>query len=168
MTKVLPSGHSGLAVNGIFCRRVMAELAHSSFRVFVVDDENVICKTIAVILNATGIDAVPFDHPHDALEAARLKPPDLSLTDVIMPLMTGIELAVLVTQLCPDCKVLLLSGQASTSDLLDAARAAGHDFQILAKPIHPTELLAHIRKFAPESLGRVIDMFSARHGKATG
>ena len=136
----------------IFPRGAMADLTRSSFHVFVVDDENVICTTIAMILRSTGIDAVPFNHPLDALEAARLRPPDLLLTDVVMPDLNGIELALLVTKLCPDCKVLLFSGQASTVDLLEAATEAGHKFEILAKPIHPTDLLAQIRKFAPESL----------------
>ena len=115
------------------------------------DDENAICSTIAMILRSTGIDAVSFNMPSDALEAARLSAPDLLLTDVLMPVMTGIELAILVKKLCPDCKVLLFSGQASTADLLDAAKTEGHKFEILTKPIYPTDLLAKIRTLAPES-----------------
>jgi hypothetical protein len=43
------------------------------------------------------------------------------------------------------CKVLLISGQAETSDLLESAREAGRNFTVLAKPVHPTELLAAIK-----------------------
>jgi len=45
----------------------------------------------------------------------------------------------------PKCKVLLFSGQAATADLLERARAQGHEFDILAKPVHPTDLLAKLR-----------------------
>ena len=39
----------------------------------------------------------------------------------------------------------LFSGQAATADLLEKARALGHEFEILAKPVHPTDLLAKLR-----------------------
>ena len=45
----------------------------------------------------------------------------------------------------PDCKVLLFSGQAETCDLLKEARIRGYDFEILAKPVHPADLLARLR-----------------------
>jgi hypothetical protein len=46
----------------------------------------------------------------------------------------------------PTCKILLFSGRPATSDLVNAARADGHDFDLLMKPVLPTELLSEIRK----------------------
>jgi len=77
--------------------------------------------------------------------------PDLVIADVVMPGLSGIDLAVRLKELCPTCKVLLLSGQAKTADLLEAARGQGHDFAVLAKPIHPTDLLARIKDAAQAS-----------------
>jgi DNA-binding NtrC family response regulator len=68
----------------------------------------------------------------------------MMITDVCMPGMGGIELAVAVRGSYPDCKILLFSGQMSTVDLLTASRNAGYDFAAISKPIHPTELLAKI------------------------
>jgi hypothetical protein len=62
-----------------------------------------------------------------------------------MPEISRIEFALHLNKQCPTCKVLLFSGQAMTADLLDAAREPGHDFQLLAKPVHPTDLLARIK-----------------------
>jgi hypothetical protein len=45
----------------------------------------------------------------------------------------------------PACKILLFSGQAATADLLEKARAQGHQFEILAKPVHPQDLLAKLK-----------------------
>ncbi len=59
-----------------------------------------------------------------------------------MPGMSGIDLAIQIKEQYPNCKVLLFSGLASTAGLLDEARRQGHDFEILAKPIHPSDLLA--------------------------
>jgi len=41
--------------------------------------------------------------------------------------------------------ILLLSGQAATADLLEKARTEGHEFDILAKPVHPQDLLSRLR-----------------------
>ena len=54
-----------------------------------------------------------------------------------MPDMNGIEAAIHIRGFLPACKVLLFSGQAATADLLENARARGHEFEILAKPVHP-------------------------------
>jgi CheY-like chemotaxis protein len=71
--------------------------------------------------------------------------PDLIISDVIMPDMNGIEAAIQIRKFLPECKILLFSGQAATADLLKTARAQGHEFEILAKPVHPQDLLAKLR-----------------------
>jgi CheY-like chemotaxis protein len=128
----------------------MAEQAHPS-RVFVVDDEFVIASTLAMILGTNGFTATPFMRPADALEAATLNPPDLLISDVVMPEMSGIELAIQFRELYPSCKVLLFSGQAATADLLEEARKDGHEFELLLKPIHPKEFLMKIGMVAGKS-----------------
>ena len=116
-----------------------------AFRIFVVDDESVIAMTLATILGRSGFDAVSFTAPLEALEAARIRPPDLLISDVVMPKLSGINLAIGVQQIAPGCKVLLFSGQAATADLLEEARRSGHDFELLSKPIHPSEFLQKVR-----------------------
>jgi CheY-like chemotaxis protein len=116
-----------------------------TFRVYVVDDEEVIAKTLAKILELSGFTAVAFTNPLDALSQSETAPPDLLLSDVMMPQLSGIQLAIRVQELCPKCKILLFSGQAATADLLQKARADGHDFHLLSKPVHPADLLAAIR-----------------------
>jgi DNA-binding NtrC family response regulator len=113
--------------------------------VFVVDDDRVIASTTAAILQLSGYEARSFVNPLKALESARTASPDLVIADVVMPGMSGIDLAEGLKEQCPTCKVLLFSGVAETEELLDAARAKGHEFEVLAKPIHPTDLLARIK-----------------------
>jgi CheY-like chemotaxis protein len=114
-------------------------------RVLVVDDERVIADTLAIILSQAGFDAHAVYTGPDAVQLARDLIPDLIISDVVMPIMNGIEAAIEVRKFLPSCKILLFSGQAATADLLETARAQGHDFEILAKPVHPQDLLAKIR-----------------------
>jgi CheY-like chemotaxis protein len=113
--------------------------------VFVVDDEPVIASTLAAILQMHGFSAKFFTSPLEALAAARAKSPDLLISDVDMPSISGIELAIRMKALHPTCQILLFSGQPSALDLLNSARAQGHNFDLLLKPIPPPELLTAIR-----------------------
>src|SRR5271154_6427343 len=106
--------------------------------VLVVDDEHVIADTLTAILSRSGFTAMPAYDGASALQIARAIAPDLLITDVFMPGMSGIDLAIAMQTAVPDCKVLLFSGQASTVDLLTSAREQGHDFALLLKPVHPT------------------------------
>jgi DNA-binding response OmpR family regulator len=82
---------------------------------------------------------------HYGLSAAAEESPDLLITDVIMPDMNGVDLAIHFKNLYPRCKILLFSAAASTLDLLDDARLRGYDFELLDKPLHPVKLLERLR-----------------------
>jgi len=114
-------------------------------RVLVVDDEQVIADTLAKILDLNGYDASAVYSGTAAVESARTLRPDLVISDVIMQDMNGIEAAINIRGFLPSCKILLFSGQAATADLLENARAQGHEFEILAKPVHPADLLAKLK-----------------------
>jgi CheY-like chemotaxis protein len=112
--------------------------------VLVVDDERIIADTLSMILEKSGYHVLTAYDGKTALELARAVPPSLLITDVMMPGMTGIELAISIVSTFIDCKVLLFSGQAATVDLLKKARDTGHDFAILSKPVHPTDMLRRV------------------------
>lgn len=114
-------------------------------RVLVADDEQVIANTLAIILNQSGFEARAVYSGESAIEAVETFQPDMLISDVIMTGITGIEAAIEIRNKAPKCKILLFSGQAATADLLEKARAQGHEFEILAKPVHPTDLLAKLR-----------------------
>jgi CheY-like chemotaxis protein len=112
--------------------------------VLVVDDERVIADTLSLILIKSGFSAVTAYDGTAALELAKRVHPALLISDVVMPDMTGIQLAIEINQLDPNCKVLLFSGQAATVDLLAEARESGHNFTTLIKPVHPVDMLRRV------------------------
>ena len=113
-------------------------------RIFVVDDEVIIASSLGEILRREGFDVSCFTDPLKALEALYANPPHFLIADVIMPGMSGIDLAIVVRETWPDCHVLLFSGQLATAQLLDAAREGGRDFEVLTKPVPPSEIIARI------------------------
>ena len=115
-------------------------------RILVVDDETLIADTIVQILNRNGFIAEAAYSGKDAIEAARRSCPELVLSDVLMPNIDGVEAAIAIRKLCPDTRIVLFSGQAATVEILARAKERGHTFELLPKPIHPTQLIKHLRQ----------------------
>ncbi len=112
--------------------------------VLVVDDECAIADSLSEILRRSGHEAIAAYDANGALDCALLKPPDVLITDVVLPGMSGIELAIALRRIYPDCKVLLFSGNAATSSMLELAMRAGHNFVLLNKPVPPAEMLSRV------------------------
>jgi DNA-binding response OmpR family regulator len=126
--------------------------------VLVVDDERIIADTLSIILTKSGFTVLTAYNGESALDMARISPPELLLSDVMLgPGIDGTELAIAMVQVLPECKVLLFSGHAATVDLLSKSRDLGYDFTLLVKPLHPADLLARIRdSFATRGLHRAV------------
>ena len=114
-------------------------------KVIVVDDERFIADTLAMILNQSGFEARAVYSGEKAVEQASLFEPQMLITDVIMADLNGIDAAIQIRAILPQVKVLLFSGQAATADLLEKARTQGYEFEILAKPVHPQDLLNKLK-----------------------
>ena len=115
-------------------------------RILVVDDEALIADTIVQILNRNGFIAEAAYSGLEAIELAKRHCPELVLSDVMMPHVDGVEAAIAIREHCPDTRIVLFSGQAATVEILARARQRGHEFELLPKPIHPTQLIKHLRQ----------------------
>jgi DNA-binding NtrC family response regulator len=112
--------------------------------ILVVDDHRIIADSLVDILNDSGFRAIVAYDGNEASRIAAEKQPDYLLTDVVMPLMNGVELAIEVAKSSPQTKTLLLSGQAGIADILSEGRQRGYEFRLIGKPIHPEKLIEHI------------------------
>jgi CheY-like chemotaxis protein len=114
-------------------------------KVLIIDDDPIHADTLAMVLNISGFTATVAYSGEQGLELARARAFEHLVTDVMMEGMSGIEAAIAIRQVLPQCRILLISGNNDTTALLAAATAQGHDFEILAKPVHPTVLLEQMR-----------------------
>ena len=109
--------------------------------VLVVDDEIGIADSLTEILAGHGYAARAVYSGVDAINYCHELCPDIVVADVVMPRLNGVDTVLAIREFCPKIRILLFSGQAGTSDILARARAMGHDFELLPKPIHPDRLL---------------------------
>ena len=115
----------------------------TAVQVLIVDDEMVVAQSTAEIFRIAGHNAMYATSAAKALEVAKEFRPDVLITDVVMPEQNGVDLAISIVSEIPTCKVLLISGQAETSNILDGAQQKGYHFDIVAKPLWPPELIRH-------------------------
>ncbi len=112
--------------------------------VLVVDDEEVIADTLGEILRALGFAVVVCYDGDSAFLLANQMPPNVLLTDILMPGMNGIELAIRLTGMVADCRALLFSALPSDARLFRIMNFQRYNFKLLSKPLHPEELVREL------------------------
>ena len=115
-------------------------------RVLVVDDEPAMRDYLHEVLRHEGYECLCFEGSLAALAhmAEAASPPDLLLTDINMPGMSGIELLRCVKTVSPDLPVILISGLYELSLAIDALKAGAADY--LLKPATPQALAKLVNK----------------------
>ena len=114
-------------------------------RILIVDDQQLIADSLAEILRMEGFDALAVYNGWDALETMQRFQPAWLLSDVLMPKMNGVQLAITIRQQYPKVDILLFSGQAGISEILHDGHKRGYEFELIAKPVHPLKLVARLK-----------------------
>lgn len=122
-------------------------------KVLVLDDEVPVADSLVQILAMFGYYATASYDPFQAVEWLSLHPCDIVISDVVFNgQMSGIDIAIQLRKTLPAIKVLLMSGNNSTADLLTLAQSQGHSFDILAKPVHPSVILERLKLLSSQNL----------------
>jgi two-component system cell cycle sensor histidine kinase/response regulator CckA len=113
--------------------------------ILVVEDDDSLRKLTATLLESTGYRVLEADDGEAAIRVVRdsTETIDLLLTDVLMPVMSGMDLSVRLRELRPSLKVLLMSGYAG--DLIARHRGSEPDIALIEKPFTRRGLLSKIR-----------------------
>lgn len=122
----------------------MTTAKHLRRSIFVVDDEQLIVESLAHILRREGFRVNGFTDPVKALAQTKTTAPDLLISDVMMPELTGIQLANEVRRTVPKCKILLFSAAADELPREATEKKVRIGFRLLSKPLHPDKLLGEI------------------------
>jgi DNA-binding NtrC family response regulator len=117
-----------------------ADLSHK--KVLVVDDAPTVMQSLVLVLLGAGFHAAGEVSASAALQTAELHRPDILLCDIQLGDTNGVELSLDIAKLLPGCRIILMSGDTTSTKIVADAHACGHDFEVLAKPTPPEELLA--------------------------
>ena len=117
-------------------------------RILVADDECLLADLMAVILNHHGYEAVAVYGGRQAVETASYWNPDFFLSDLSMPGTDGVQAAIEICEVLPECIVLLLSAELEMSERIHEGRLRGLPLHMLRKPISPADVIERIRDFA--------------------
>ncbi len=109
-------------------------------KILVVEDEAVVLHTLQLILKQHGCKVTGARDGTEAL-ANHDSNPDILLCDINLPDIDGIQIALKLKDRYPRLRVVLLSGEISSAELLEDARKRGYHFEVLAKPTDPQQLL---------------------------
>ena len=102
-------------------------------RVLVVDDKEIVARTLATMVRKNGHEAVTCHSVVDALRLFDEQPFDAVLTDVKMGALGGFDLLRRVKERAPHVPVILITGEASVSAAMEAMDASAYDY--LSKPV---------------------------------
>jgi len=106
--------------------------------VWVVDDDDAVRGVLEAMLKELGYDVQSYDNAEAALNAYREAAPDVVITDVRMPGMSGLDLTRAMLEMDKQTLVMILTGFPSIPDAVEAIRAGAADF--LSKPVRMGEI----------------------------
>src|SRR3954466_4303707 len=116
-------------------------MSQQSKKILVVEDDRVVLHTLQLILEQNGYEARGAKVGAEALTLGPTFQPDILLCDINLPDSSGIDISLQLKKVLPRCRILLLSGEISSTELLEDARKRGYHFEVLAKPTDPQHLL---------------------------
>lgn len=120
--------------------------------IYIVDDEILAANSLAAILRRSGMRAIPFTDPRQALSQARLIPPQLLVANLAMPAMSGVDLAAGMSQVAPNCRFLFFSDSLQAQTLPDWARLQDYCFEFERKTINTRDLLARCNRLTIQGI----------------
>jgi CheY-like chemotaxis protein len=115
-------------------------------RVLVIDDDAHMRRLLRQVLEKAGYDVVEAPNGEVGIDLFRTERPDVVITDMIMPVMGGVETIIHIRSDCEQAKIIAISGETGfevpaidlrVAETVGASRA-------LAKPFSPSELLAAV------------------------
>jgi two-component system OmpR family response regulator len=117
----------------------------ASQKLFIVDDEEAIAELLGRYLGNVQFDVETFYDARSALLRATDCPPDILVSDIVMPDFDGIRLAQAVRKQFPNCKVILMSGNPDWKGRGDIHGSGLDDFTLLTKPFPLSQLLRLVK-----------------------
>jgi PAS domain S-box-containing protein len=115
-------------------------------KVLIVDDEKSIRATLAEFVREDGHEVRTAETAMEALQLIQADPPDVVVTDIVLPRMSGVELLGRIHERFPDVQVVMITGEPTVETAAEAVRRGAFDY--LAKPISSAAVRSAVARSA--------------------
>ncbi|MHB8862219.1 MAG: sigma-54-dependent transcriptional regulator [Pirellulaceae bacterium] len=112
--------------------------------ILVVDDEDIVCQSCALLLSEQGHEISTTQDPQQGLLMARERPFDLILVDLKMPNLDGMSFLRTIKDLQADTEVIVMTGFAEITSAVEAIKLGAFDY--IPKPFNPDQLVIATEK----------------------
>ncbi len=112
--------------------------------ILLAEDDESMRRFLKSALEKAGHEVVDASQGDEALTELQMREFDLLLTDIVMPVMDGIELARRASEIDPGMKIMFITGFAAVA--LNPANKAPEDAKVLSKPFHLKDLVAEVER----------------------
>lgn len=113
-----------------------------SSKILVIDDDVILRETICAYLEDTGFSIVVADNAQMGLELFHTEKPDLVLTDLQMPVMSGLDVLIKIAKSFPEMPVIVMSDESAVQDIITALRKGAWD--CLLKPLSSLPIMEQV------------------------
>ncbi|WP_269235271.1 response regulator transcription factor [Flavobacterium flavigenum] len=115
-------------------------------RIFIIEDDNMTIQILKYIFSKEGYEVIISKNGLDAIERIPEEKPDLVMTDILMPMKSGLEVIKFIKDNFTKTPVIALSSLGEEeATVLDAFKLGVDDF--IAKPFSPNELLFRVKRY---------------------
>jgi two-component system response regulator AtoC len=115
-----------------------------AYSVLVVDDEDLTLRTISRGLRQEGFEVMTAGSGEDGVRIFQEENPDLTLLDIVLPGMDGVEVLRQIKQINPGAVVVMMSAYHMVDRAVEAMKLGAHDY--LIKPFHLADMVATMRR----------------------
>ena len=113
-------------------------------KILLAEDDAALRRFLKKALESVGHEVIDFGDGEAAWQALRQAPVDLLLTDIVMPLMDGVELARRAAAKYPGMRIMFITGFAAVA--LNPESGAPQGAQVLSKPFHLRQLVNEVER----------------------
>lgn len=123
---------------------------YTPMKILIAEDDPFMATLIERVLTNKNFEVITATNGSEALKIATLENPDLIITDISMPITSGLELIKFVnSEFGKKIPIIVLSGMDEEATVLEAFELGAEDF--LTKPFNPRELLIRVNRLLIKS-----------------
>ena len=115
-------------------------------KILIAEDDELMLRTLEMRLKRDGHDVIMVRDGRDALSKINESSPDLVISDIMMPYVSGLEIVGALREKTPHIPIIILSGMGQEDVVLEAFQLGADDF--ITKPFSPNELSIRVKRFS--------------------